>query len=93
MPYIIRAITSLATSLNMVTTAEGVEDEAQRAQLKLQGCTEVQGYLFSKALPANELTNLRSADPGARRPETLTFLPSVAVPIGAEISRGMRKTA
>ena len=90
---IIRAITSLATSLNMVTTAEGVEDEAQRAQLKLQGCTEVQGYLFSKALPANELTNLRSAGPGARRPETLTFLPSVAVPIGAEISRGMRKTA
>jgi diguanylate cyclase (GGDEF)-like protein len=58
---IIRAITGLATSLGMVTTAEGVENSEQLAQLRIEGCTEVQGFLFSKALPVSELTNLRSS--------------------------------
>jgi diguanylate cyclase (GGDEF)-like protein len=90
---IIRAITSLASSLNMVTTAEGVEDEAQRAQLKLQGCTEVQGYLFSKAVPAHELTNLRTFAQVARRPETITFLPPAAVAMTKQSGRALRKSA
>ncbi len=49
---IIRAVTGLATSLGMVTTAEGVERSDQLSQLKLEGCVQVQGYLFSKAMPA-----------------------------------------
>ena len=49
---IIRAVTGLATSLGMVTTAEGVERSDQLSQLKLEGCIQVQGYLFSKAMPA-----------------------------------------
>ena len=52
---IIRAVTSLASSLGMVTTAEGVERSGQLNQLKEEGCIQVQGYLFSKALPATEV--------------------------------------
>lgn len=52
---IIRAVTSLATSLGMVTTAEGVERSDQLSQLKLEGCVQVQGYLFSKAMPASSV--------------------------------------
>jgi EAL domain-containing protein (putative c-di-GMP-specific phosphodiesterase class I) len=36
----------------MKTTAEGVETEEQLQTLKKEGCTEVQGYLFSKPVPA-----------------------------------------
>ena len=43
---IVRAITSLARSLDMVTTAEGVETEAQRIQVRLLGCDQVQGFLI-----------------------------------------------
>jgi diguanylate cyclase (GGDEF)-like protein len=49
---IIRAVTGLGRSLGMETTAEGVETEAQLDTLKDEGCTEVQGYLFSKPVPA-----------------------------------------
>jgi diguanylate cyclase (GGDEF)-like protein/PAS domain S-box-containing protein len=49
---IIRAVTGLGSSLGMKTTAEGVETEEQLETLKKEGCTEVQGYLFSKPVPA-----------------------------------------
>lgn len=52
---IIRSITGLASSLGMVTTAEGIECEEQLAQLKIDGCQQAQGYLFSKAIPASEI--------------------------------------
>jgi EAL domain-containing protein (putative c-di-GMP-specific phosphodiesterase class I) len=50
---IVRAIVALGDSLGMTTTAEGVETADQLAQLRLVGCTEVQGYLFSKPAPAD----------------------------------------
>ncbi len=49
---IIRAVTGLASSLGMVTTAEGVESDDQLKRLRAEGCEQVQGYLFSKAVPA-----------------------------------------
>jgi diguanylate cyclase (GGDEF)-like protein len=55
---IVRAVVELGRSLAMSTTAEGVETEAQLAHLKHEGCTEVQGYLFSKPRPANEVPSL-----------------------------------
>jgi diguanylate cyclase (GGDEF)-like protein len=57
---IVRAVAELGRSLAMTTTAEGVETEAQLAHLKKEGCTEVQGYLFSKPRPAGELASLIS---------------------------------
>ena len=65
---IIRAVTGLASSLGMVTTAEGIETDDQLAQLQSAGCTQVQGYLFSKAIPASEIAgrvaNVQSAMSG-----------------------------
>ncbi len=55
---IIRAIAGLGTSLGMRTTAEGVETEAQLMQVKSEGCTEVQGYYFSKPVPAGQVAGL-----------------------------------
>ncbi len=52
---IVQAVIGLATKLNMRTTAEGVENEDQFANLREQGCSQVQGFLFSRAKPANQL--------------------------------------
>jgi diguanylate cyclase (GGDEF)-like protein len=49
---IVRAITDLARALGMETTAEGVENPEQLAELRLQGCSSVQGYLFSRPVTA-----------------------------------------
>ena len=49
---IVRAVTRLGSSLGMATTAEGVETDEQLARLRAEGCTEVQGYLFSEPRPA-----------------------------------------
>jgi EAL domain-containing protein (putative c-di-GMP-specific phosphodiesterase class I) len=47
----------------LTTTAEGVEDAGQLAYLKANGCTEGQGYLFSRAIPAADITALLSCSP------------------------------
>ena len=39
----------------MVSTAEGVETQQQLEALQAIGCTEMQGYLFSRAVPAKEV--------------------------------------
>ena len=49
---ILKAIVSLADSLGMTTIAEGVETDEQLDIVRGEGCTEMQGYLFSAALPA-----------------------------------------
>ncbi len=55
---IIRAISGLGRSLNISTTAEGVETMDQLDTLRAEGCTEVQGFLFSAARPASEVQEL-----------------------------------
>jgi EAL domain-containing protein (putative c-di-GMP-specific phosphodiesterase class I) len=55
---IVRAITALAKGLGMAVTAEGVETIEQRDALLAEGCTQMQGYLFSEPLPLEELEHL-----------------------------------
>jgi diguanylate cyclase (GGDEF)-like protein/PAS domain S-box-containing protein len=52
---IVRAIAGLGRSLNITTTAEGVETMEQLDRLRAEGCNQVQGFLFSAAKPASEV--------------------------------------
>ncbi|WP_071071036.1 EAL domain-containing protein [Mesorhizobium sp. LCM 4577] len=52
---IIRAVTSLGSSLGMETTAEGFETAEQLDRVRREGCTEAQGFLLSRPLPAREI--------------------------------------
>jgi EAL domain-containing protein (putative c-di-GMP-specific phosphodiesterase class I) len=52
---IVRAVAGLGASLGITTTAEGVETVEQLAQVRAQGCTEAQGYLFSRPRRACDL--------------------------------------
>ena len=55
---IVRAISGLGRSLNITTTAEGVETVDQLDWLRAEGCNQVQGFLFSAARPAAEIEQL-----------------------------------
>ncbi|RST32286.1 EAL domain-containing protein [Sphingomonas ginkgonis] len=60
---VVRAITDLAHALGMETTAEGVEERGQLAELRNQGCSSVQGFLFSKPMQAAEIIRLLDTAP------------------------------
>jgi diguanylate cyclase (GGDEF)-like protein len=55
---IVEAVATLGRTLGMATTAEGVETREQLEELRSKGCTEAQGYLFSRPRPAHELWEL-----------------------------------
>ena len=55
---IVRAVAALAQGMGMVATAEGVETNEQLEQIRAEGCTEMQGYLFSRPLPAADIERL-----------------------------------
>ena len=65
---IVRAIAGLGVSFGMTTTAEGVETEEQMRCLNLEGCIEVQGYLYSKPIPSADIVRLLS-ELDDRRPQ------------------------
>ena len=55
---IVRAVSALAKGIGMATTAEGVETQEQLEAVRAEGCTEMQGFLFSRALPARDIARL-----------------------------------
>ena len=52
---IVDAVVKLAHALNLTVVAEGVESEDQRLALLTTGCDQLQGYYFSKPVPAEQL--------------------------------------
>jgi diguanylate cyclase (GGDEF)-like protein len=75
---IIKAIVTLANTLQMETTAEGVEIQDEITLIRELGCSHIQGYVYGKPIPAEEvIVQLRQADGHAR-------------PMGVRISRAPR---
>ena len=56
---ILRSVLSIARSLGLQVTAEGVETEAQARKLILMGCNSLQGYLFARPEPAASLPDAK----------------------------------
>jgi EAL domain-containing protein (putative c-di-GMP-specific phosphodiesterase class I) len=65
----VRATVALGRALGLSITAEGVETEQQRVLLRLAGCDEMPGYLFSKPMPAKAIDRLLKR---SQPPERLT---------------------
>ena len=61
---IVKTIIALAASLDLQAVAEGVETPEQRDWLVDAGCTQFQGYLFSRPLPVDQLERLLHEQPG-----------------------------
>ena len=64
------AVVALGHSLELTVIAEGVETEAQRARLKEWGCEELQGYLFSRPVPADAFAEMLAASAGRAAPSS-----------------------
>ncbi len=58
---IVQAVVNIAAASDMTTTAEGVETEQQRNLLRILGCTEMQGYLFSRPVASADIRKLLSS--------------------------------
>ncbi|MGB0085159.1 MAG: EAL domain-containing protein, partial [Rhodomicrobiaceae bacterium] len=61
---ILRAVVGLGRSLGIITTAEGVETQDQLEVLRTEGCTEVQGFFFSRPKSAAETRALLASHHG-----------------------------
>ena len=57
---IIRAVVAMAESLDMTTTAEGVENEEEATMIRGMGCTKIQGFHFGRPMPAEDASALFS---------------------------------
>ena len=60
---IIRAVVAMAQSLDMTTTAEGVETDKEVDLVRQLGCNKIQGFHFGRPMPAQEARNLTQRSP------------------------------
>lgn len=63
----VEAIIGLAEALDLAVVAEGVETEEQSDELRRLGCPRAQGFLFSRAVPPDQLSELLHAAPAGLR--------------------------
>ncbi len=90
---IVHAVAGLAKCLNMVSTAEGVETQQQMETLQNVGCTEMQGYFFSKAKPAAEIVGnflQPGMKVGGRIPTLVTKTAQCRLRSGTPVGRATR---
>lgn len=66
---VLHATIALANSLDIPVTAEGIETEAQAQVLRVSGCDALQGYLFSRPISAEQVTDAYFAGSGYGRRE------------------------
>lgn len=59
---IVRAIVGMGKALGMTINAEGVETEREAETLMREGCDEVQGFLYSRPVPGNDIDELIAAE-------------------------------
>lgn len=64
---IIRAVVAMADSLDMSTTAEGVETEREAALIRELGCRKIQGYHFGRPMPAVDAMRLFRIPPESEK--------------------------
>ncbi len=82
---IVRAVIGLGRSLHMAVNAEGVETEEQLEALRSEGCSEIQGYFFSKPRPAGEVAALLLRHGNATLPPIQSdLMQPAAVTVAAE---------
>jgi EAL domain-containing protein (putative c-di-GMP-specific phosphodiesterase class I) len=72
---IIQSVVTLGRGLGMEIVAEGVETEAEASVMRLVGVTELQGFFFSQAVPAEQVAELQQ---GFQRPKAETKPATVA---------------
>ena len=80
---IVRAVTSIGGHLGIATTAEGVETVAQLEHVRAQGCDQVQGYLFSRPVPAPDVALLLTTRQVVRQHGSWEPAPEVVVEAAA----------
>jgi len=78
---IVTSIIALAHNLKLAVIAEGVETGEQLDYLRRHGCDEMQGYYFSRPVPANEFEQLLVEGRGLRPEEIIA--PAEAAPVQA----------
>jgi diguanylate cyclase (GGDEF)-like protein len=64
---IVRAVVAMARELGLSVTAEGIETEEQATQMRALGCTAAQGWLYARAMPAEEFLRFFIAARDANR--------------------------
>ncbi|MGD0721177.1 MAG: EAL domain-containing protein, partial [Roseiarcus sp.] len=64
---IVKSVIDLCRNLQLTCIVEGMETDAQVGVLRALGCTTMQGYLFGKPMPADDIPGfLAAADPPSR---------------------------
>ena len=71
-----KAIISLAKNFGLTTTAEGVENDEQRLFLEQAKCDEIQGYLYAKPMPIDELRKYFRSTSSQSVPDNIIHLPN-----------------
>lgn len=93
---IVRALVGMAHSLNLTVIAEGVETEGQLGFLRGIGCEEIQGYFFSRPLPADDFALLLREGRGippelVDKPERVLLLVDDEPNILSSLTRALRR--